>query len=1324
MKDKVTGAASENGDEPNSNTGKGTNKPKRPSPTNFGRSSRHASHPSRGGGAQRRVSLYESSSSAISALSGSTGDDDDDDFDFSHIAPLGRSKGERTISTTIRLSKQGFRHKRTDNFAVQSIRRGSEDWKNLIKPFVADLVFRSLICRRFQSEVSFRPYTAHAAVLFIDLSSYSKITTAIAHRGAHALSSIVNAYLSRLLQFVHSHGGDVVKFAGDAVLVVWEGEQSDLAMNVLCAARCALEMQKTAGSHPIDGSSMIFQIHCGLSCGRIESEIFDAPTHVNMQRYYHAVSGEALLEISELVDLACAGEICASEACLGLLGSHGRYRIIDLAKQTEVGKFGMGKILTHLDVEESLSNEMELHIESTLMDRMARRNKHIEENFIHPSVIRQLNHGGLSPTQIAQMRSLCVLFIAMTSHGSAVNWLMEVQGVLDKYRCPIVQIIDDDKGVHVTAAINLYEAVPEASILGLDLCKELVDKHVGCAIGMAAGATFCGVTGSSSIACRWDITGGPPVRAARLMQFGMQFGHEVVLDQSIYDDPVAAVRMVALNAGIYIKGTDGVSPIYTLSESTDYSAFRVLETVHGAVHDDVVRKIQKMINGESTRCACLVTGPTLSGKKIVCQRAAGYADLVPYLHVCEENSGLLQLAKTMATWFKYLDDDVVKRGAKDVLDYLEKGHWTRAHDECVRLVTLIIDKGMNACFVVDRIQFLDEFSFSLIRECLRGRAKVDRLSSRLSVGSESSDGNATGRICFLCTHVPLYNWMSATDIVEHIARSHQRIRIPILTVAQTDIESLRTMFRDLADMNVSDRWLTTYAQGSGYCAGYFVERSAASRILSAQLWNEGKPGYAVTTEDITLYIPPGLMGKNLHMTVQQTSAEIVMRFSQVFDELPPLFQTLAKILTIATRRKFFKLPRTILWEVLNDLVSEGVDSEPMAAVLNELVDMFLLKIEQVKNEEVVSFLNPAFLDIIIDVCTPVQIRSIATALIERLEPILKRDFRIPLVIATLHGMLGQLESMQRHMWSEGFKVLLQEGKDWPESERMRWCELIQDEISAAGFNVNEILAGQALCQIPAKKAISHRLPMLKIYQGPITIGPMSHALGVLFTNIFHEYGVFHGARKSSVCRLRRSMASSSSRYLRQMECLENFLDGYGLSISREEKEREREIITALAKPASREEDAVAKAFVVLDDYIPQFIEPRMERLYSLVAKLREEGIPEVVMNAQPAIRRAYEALQVPKNRNDAAQDALMTLATLNWKPKPVPEQLCLIYYQTVARLRNKVLKRLTPKQLVGFRHQQSVDDLEAFLVVTPLLYRLQAKNLQGMKRSTSTDFYE
>ena len=41
--------------------------------------------------------------------------------------------------------------------------------------------------------------------------------------------------------------------------------------------------------------------------------------------------------------------------------------------------------------------------------------------------------------------------------ASNCNRLMEVQAILDKNRCPIVQIIDDDKGVHLVAAVNLYE---------------------------------------------------------------------------------------------------------------------------------------------------------------------------------------------------------------------------------------------------------------------------------------------------------------------------------------------------------------------------------------------------------------------------------------------------------------------------------------------------------------------------------------------------------------------------------------------------------------------------------------------------------------------------------------------------------------------------------------------------------------------------------------------------------------------------------------------------------------------------------------------------
>jgi hypothetical protein len=145
----------------------------------------------------------------------------------------------------------------------------------------------------------------------------------------------------------------------------------------------------------------------------------------------------------------------------------------------------------------------------------------------------------------------------------------------------VVQIIDDDKGVHIVAAINLYESVPETGSMGLAVCCELVGQQVGCAIGMAQGSTFCGVAGSSSVACRWDITGPPAVRAARLMQYALKSGVEVAIDQSVYSDPMAATKMAVLDHDITLKGTKGPISVYTISDTKVSSAFRIMETEQG-----------------------------------------------------------------------------------------------------------------------------------------------------------------------------------------------------------------------------------------------------------------------------------------------------------------------------------------------------------------------------------------------------------------------------------------------------------------------------------------------------------------------------------------------------------------------------------------------------------------------------------------------------------------------------------------------------------------------------------------------------------------------
>ena len=167
------------------------------------------------------------------------------------------------------------------------------------------------------------------------------------------------------------------------------------------------------------------------------------------------------------------------------------------------------------------------------------------------------------------------------------------------------------------AAINLYEAIPESAVLGLNICEELVERQVGCAIGMAQGSTFCGVTGSHQVACRWDICGPPAVRAARLMQYAIKRGHEMAIDDSIFRDRLAATRLQVLQKAVQIKGTEKPCPVYTLSRGCEWAALRILESDNASVHDDKVREIKNLLLGPGpTKRAIIVTGPALSGKKV------------------------------------------------------------------------------------------------------------------------------------------------------------------------------------------------------------------------------------------------------------------------------------------------------------------------------------------------------------------------------------------------------------------------------------------------------------------------------------------------------------------------------------------------------------------------------------------------------------------------------------------------------------------------------------------------------------------------------------
>jgi class 3 adenylate cyclase len=58
-----------------------------------------------------------------------------------------------------------------------------------------------------------------AAVLFADISGFTALTEHLAQQGpagAEILTRELNTYFGRLIDLITIHGGDVIKFAGDA----------------------------------------------------------------------------------------------------------------------------------------------------------------------------------------------------------------------------------------------------------------------------------------------------------------------------------------------------------------------------------------------------------------------------------------------------------------------------------------------------------------------------------------------------------------------------------------------------------------------------------------------------------------------------------------------------------------------------------------------------------------------------------------------------------------------------------------------------------------------------------------------------------------------------------------------------------------------------------------------------------------------------------------------------------------------------------------------------------------------------------------------------
>jgi len=346
------------------------------------------------------------------------------------------------------------------------------------------------------------------AILFADISGFTALTErcaqAGADSGAETLTGILNAYFGRLIGVIHEHGGDVVKFAGDAMLALWRSEgEAQLAQATLRACACAQAVQETMRDYiPADGISLTLKAAVGAG-PLVLAHIGGA-----RERWEFLVAGTPLAQVGEVSHEAAPGEVLLTPDAAWLLRD-----------QATGEKLDSGALRLKTLAAAPLPQRPAALRWPAGFTQVLRR-------YIPYAILHRLAAG---QTQwLGELRRLTVLFVNLPELRHDVplarmqQIMLALQQALYRYEGSINKLSVDDKGATLVAALGLpplahADDAARGVQAALAMHAALTAMGVRSSIGVTTGRVYCGSVGSE-LRREYTIMGDSVNVSARLMQ--------------------------------------------------------------------------------------------------------------------------------------------------------------------------------------------------------------------------------------------------------------------------------------------------------------------------------------------------------------------------------------------------------------------------------------------------------------------------------------------------------------------------------------------------------------------------------------------------------------------------------------------------------------------------------------------------------------------------------------------------------------------------------------------------------------------------------------
>ncbi|MDH3675570.1 MAG: AAA family ATPase, partial [Anaerolineae bacterium] len=403
-----------------------------------------------------------------------------------------------------------------------------------------------------------------AAVLFADVSGFTPLTEALGQKGSEGpeeLTRILNTYFSWMIAFVEGEGGEVVKFGGDALTVVFLADEEPLGVATRRALQAAETMRGAMEEFRIVESSVglvALKMKFGIGAG----EVLTTQVGGLFNRWEYTIAGDALRQATQAENRAEQGDIVLSPEAESSIT---RQRLSP-------------RPLPELDWD---SVQDPAAVISVL------------RHYI-PGPVRTWLDGKLHDW-LATLRPMSVMFAGIKgldySQPGTVDELHEILGEVQKiiynYWGAFTRLTVDDKGTVLLVLFGAppysHEDDPERALrCALDL--QVLAKNCGLklATGVTAGRVFAGPVGGDTRR-EYTVMGDAVNLAARLMVAAGP--GRICCNYEAYRSTYDKIKFEPLPP-MEIKGKAGFIPIYRALEY--YQPLQLAKIKRGEANDRLI----------------------------------------------------------------------------------------------------------------------------------------------------------------------------------------------------------------------------------------------------------------------------------------------------------------------------------------------------------------------------------------------------------------------------------------------------------------------------------------------------------------------------------------------------------------------------------------------------------------------------------------------------------------------------------------------------------------------------------------------------------------